>query len=152
MNFFHAWNVKNHQTGRFRFISRTLKEDYTTMLWFAEGVTNYYGDIVMQRSGIRTREEYYEHLMLRLRQILLTPGRKVSSLEKASFDSWYRHYQFNANTAFNVSVSYYKKGELVTLMLDLYMRHLTKNNYCFDDVMRQLYTIGVKEKRGVSTL
>lgn len=147
--FFHAWNVKTIKPSDFNHYSY-LTEDYTKMLWFAEGLTNYYGDLLMQRSGIWTRDEYFQHLTLRLKQILEIPGRKLSSLEKASYDSWYRHGQPNPNTL-NISVSYYKKGELVGLMLDLFIRHLSENNHSLDDVMRELYTAARKTNRGINT-
>ncbi|OGL47308.1 MAG: hypothetical protein A2161_22625, partial [Candidatus Schekmanbacteria bacterium RBG_13_48_7] len=147
--FFHAWNVKAIRPGEFDHYDY-LNEDYTTLLWLSEGITNYYGDLILRREGLWTREGYFKHITTRIKEVLSTPGRKRSSLEKASFETWTRHYQPNENTQ-NVTVSYYRKGELIGLMLDLEIRRITGNKRSLDDVMRKLYLIWEKEKRGITS-
>ena len=115
------------------------KENYTHLLWAMEGTTDYYTPLLLRRAGIdlaprsissgsrRTSGEYRE-----------IPGRLVTSLEEASFDSWIDLYQRYENTD-NQSVSYYLKGGLVSLCLDLEIRHRTENRSSLDDVMRSLW-------------
>ena len=105
---FHAWNVKRLrpvELGPFDY----ERENYTRSLWVAEGVTSYFDDLIVFRSGLSTRDEYLAALSKGIHRIQTTPGRRVRTLEEASFDAWIKLYQPNPNTD-NSSISYYTKG------------------------------------------
>jgi predicted metalloprotease with PDZ domain len=135
--FFHLWNVKRIRPdalGPFDY----SKENYTRMLWVAEGITEYYGHLLVCRAGLSSDEGYLDHLAQQIQDFQQTPGRNVMSAEEASFDSWIKFYRPDENYV-NSQISYYDKGELLGLLLDLDMRRRTNNAKSLDDVMRYLY-------------
>jgi predicted metalloprotease with PDZ domain len=136
--FFHLWNVKRIRPDALGPFDYT-KENYTRMLWVAEGITEYYGHLLVRRAGLISDEGYLDHLAQQIQDFQETPGRNVMSAEEASFDSWIKFYRPDEN-AVNSQISYYDKGELLGLLLDLDIRRRTNNAKSLDDVMRYLYT------------
>src|SRR6266550_3062774 len=135
--FFHLWNVKRIRPDALGPFDYT-KENYTRLLWVAEGITEYYGNLIVRRAGLISNQVYLQHLAQQIQDFQETPGRKVMSAEDASFDSWIKFYRPDENTV-NSQISYYDKGELLGLLLDLDIRRRTNNAKSLDDVMRYLY-------------
>lgn len=134
--FFHLWNVK-----RIRPQSLT-PYDYehpmwTRSLWFAEGVTSTYGAYTLLRSGLWTPEQYYEHLGQMITELQARPARLWQSVEESSLDTWFDRYPFYNGP--ERSISYYNKGELDGILLDILIRNATGDRKSLDDVMRYLY-------------
>jgi predicted metalloprotease with PDZ domain len=118
--YFHTWNVKRLKPKEFAPYDYT-RENHTQMLWFFEGFTSYYDDLILLRSGLLKPADYLKLLNKPINQVLATPGRLQQSVAQASFDAWTRYYRPDENTA-NSTVSYYTKGSLVALCLDLSLR------------------------------
>jgi len=136
--FFHLWNVKRiHPTALGPFDYQ--REAYTRSLWVMEGVTSYYDRYLLVRAGLQKPDKYLEKLAEELGKILSIPGRKRQSLEESSFDAWIKLYRPDENTV-NSTISYYLKGGVVTLLLDLEIRVRTGGKRSMDDVMRLLWT------------
>jgi predicted metalloprotease with PDZ domain len=135
--FFHLWNVKRiHPAALGPFDYQ--REAYTRCLWVMEGITSYYDRYLLVRAGLKTPKAYLEKLAEELGKIEQTPGRQKQSLEQASFDAWIKFYRPDENSP-NSSISYYLKGGIVALLLDLEIRHQTKGARSLDDVMRLFY-------------
>lgn len=135
--YFHLWNVKRLRPkglGPFDYD----KEVYTDMLWFSEGFTSYYDDLMACRSGFYTKDEYYEILGKAIAQVENQPGAKLNSVSESSFTAWIKTYLSNENTA-NTQVSYYSKGMLIGWLTDLTIRETTKGKKSLDDVMKAMY-------------
>jgi predicted metalloprotease with PDZ domain len=147
--YFHAWNVKRIKPAAFAPYDLD-RESYTTLLWAFEGVTSYYDDLALVRCGLIGRKDYLELLGRAITAHLRTPGRTKQTLVEASFDAWIKYYRQDENSP-NVAVSYYVKGSLVALCLDLLIRERTVGRKSLDDVMRALWRrhgrtgIGVEE-------
>ena len=135
--FFHLWNVKRIRPDALGPFDYT-KENYTRLLWVAEGITEYYAQIMVRRAGLNSDQTYLNHLAQQIQDFQETPGRKVMSAEEASFDAWVKYYRPDEN-AVNSQISYYDKGELLGFLLDLDLRRRTNNAKSLDDVMRYLY-------------
>jgi predicted metalloprotease with PDZ domain len=135
--FFHLWNVKRIRPDALGPFDYT-KENYTRNLWVAEGITDYYGNLMLRRAGLISDREYLDGLAQRIQNFQNTPGRLEMSAEDASFNSWIKEYRPDENSV-NSQISYYSKGELLGLLLDLDIRRRTKNAKSLDDVMRYLY-------------
>ncbi|MBI1853961.1 MAG: M61 family metallopeptidase [Planctomycetes bacterium] len=134
--FFHTWNVKRirpEPLGRFDY----GRENYTTLLWMAEGFTTYYQEVILRRAGLQSADDMLAALAKSVRIVLEHPGASVQSLEEASTDAWIKHYRPNEN-AKNSRVSYYVKGSVVAMLLDLELRARTAGKKSLDDVMRAL--------------
>ena len=133
--YFHTWNVK-----RLRPIELASydyeQENYTELLWFFEGFTSYYDDLILRRAGLVDNAEYLKLLNKTINQVLQTPGRHVQSVAEASYDAWVKYYRQDENTP-NATVSYYTKGSLVALCLDLSLRR--EGITTLDHVMRALF-------------
>jgi len=135
--FFHLWNVKRIRPdvlGPFDY----TKENYTRLLWVAEGITSYYGNLMVRRAGLNSERGYLDALAKGIQDFQDTPGRLEMSAEEASFNSWIKEYRPDENSV-NSAISYYDKGELLGLLLDLEIRRRTNNAKSLDDVMRTLY-------------
>jgi predicted metalloprotease with PDZ domain len=143
--FFHLWNVKRIRPDALGPFDYT-KENYTRSLWVAEGITEYYGNLMGRRAGLISDQTYLEQLAKSIQDFQETPGRQVMTAEEASFDSWIKFYRPDENSI-NSQISYYDKGELLGLLLDLDIRRRTHNAKSLDDVMRYLYTDFYKEGR-----
>jgi len=135
--YFHAWNVKRLRPDAFAHLDYG-QENYTELLWFFEGFTSYYDDLFLQRSGLIDEARYLKLLSTTLSAVLAAPGRKRQSLAQASFDAWVRYYRQDENTP-NSTVSYYAKGALLGLALDLALRSEGAPQASLDAVMRLLW-------------
>ncbi len=133
--YFHTWNVKRLRPAEFKRYDYE-RENHTELLWFFEGFTSYYDDLLLRRAGLIAPAEYLTLLGKTANQVLQTPGRQVQSVAQASFDAWIKYYRINENTP-NATVSYYTKGALVALCLDLTLR--AQGRATLDDVMRALW-------------
>ncbi|MEO8484849.1 MAG: peptidase M61 [Betaproteobacteria bacterium] len=134
--YFHSWNVKRIKPAAFVPFDLT-REAYTRQLWAFEGITSYYDDLALLRSGVIGAESWLELVGRTATTVLRTPGRAVQSVAAASFDAWIKHYRPDANTP-NASVSYYAKGALVALALDLTLRN---HGSSLDALMRELWRL-----------
>ncbi|MGA0610349.1 M61 family metallopeptidase [Caldimonas sp. KR1-144] len=134
--YFHTWNVKRLKPRPFTAYDYT-RENYTRLLWFFEGFTSYYDDLVLVRAGLIDRTRYLRLVAKTLNQVLGTPGRQLQSVAQASFDAWGKYYRPDENTV-NATVSYYTKGALVGLCLDLALRR-DGRGATLDAVMRALW-------------
>jgi predicted metalloprotease with PDZ domain len=147
--YFHTWNVKRIKPAAFTPYDLD-REAYTTLLWAFEGITSYYDDLALVRCGLIDRKEYLELLGRAITGYLRAPGRARQTLAEASFDAWIKYYRPDENSP-NVAVSYYGKGSLVALCLDLLIREKTRGRKSLDDVMRALWRhhgqtgVGVEE-------
>lgn len=135
--YFHAWNVKRIRPdalGPFDYEN----ENYTRLLWVAEGGTAYYEGVLLRRAGLITDKEYLSTKASAIQQLQERPGRFETSLEDASFDAWIKYYRPDEN-AVNNQISYYDKGEIVNMLLDVRIRKDSAGTKSLDDVMRYLY-------------
>jgi predicted metalloprotease with PDZ domain len=136
--YFHLWNVKRirpRALGPFDY----TREAYTRALWIMEGITSYYDRYTLRRAGLQPVKRYLEKLAQEWGKLLATPGRSKQSLEESSFDAWIKLYRPDENSV-NSTVSYYLKGGLVTLCLDLEIRRRTGGQRSMDDVLRRLWS------------
>ena len=133
--YFHTWNVKHLRPAEFIQYDYGA-ENYTQLLWFFEGFTSYYDDLLLRRAGLIDDAMFVKLLNKTINQVLQAPGREVQSLAQASFDSWVKYYRQDENTA-NATISYYTKGALVALCFDLTLR--AEGRTTLDDVMRALW-------------
>lgn len=136
--YFHAWNVKRLKPRAFVPFDYA-GENYTRLLWAFEGITSYYDNLLVRRAGRMSGARYLCRLGEAFSVLLATPGRMVQTLEEASLTAWVKYYRQDENTP-NSAVSYYLKGELVALCLDLETRRATADAKSLDDVMRLLWT------------
>ncbi len=136
--YFHTWNVKRLKPREFEPYDYT-QENYTDLLWFFEGFTSYYDDLLMLRAGLIDEARYLGLLGKAVSGVLSMPGRKVQSVAQSSFDAWVKYYRADENTP-NATVSYYAKGSLVALALDLTLRCAGTGS--LDQVMRLLWQRG----------
>ncbi|OSZ73248.1 M61 family metallopeptidase [Hydrogenophaga sp. IBVHS1] len=133
--YFHTWNVKRLRPAEFaRYDYNT--ENHTELLWFFEGFTSYYDDLMLRRAGLIDEACYLQLVAKTLNQVRQTPGRLVQTVAQASFDAWVKYYRVGENTP-NATVSYYTKGALVALCLDLTLR--AEGHTSLDGVMRELW-------------
>src|SRR5581483_4613820 len=135
--YFHTWNVKRIRPAAFSPYDLN-RESYTTLLWAFEGITSYYDDLLLVRSGLITRDAYLELLGKAVTSVLRAPGRLKQTVEESSFDAWIKYYRQDENAP-NAMVSYYVKGGLVALCLDLLIRSETQGRRSLDRVMRALW-------------
>ena len=133
--YFHTWNVKRLRPAEFA-PYRYDRENYTELLWFFEGFTSYYDDLVLRRAGLLDNAGYLRLLNKTINQVLQAPGRLVQSVAEASFDAWVKYYRQDDNTP-NATISYYTKGALVALCFDLTLR--AEGHTTLDDVMRGVW-------------
>jgi predicted metalloprotease with PDZ domain len=134
--YFHTWNVKRLRPAEFSTYDYN-QENYTSLLWFFEGFTSYYDDLLLLRAGRIDERTYLELLGKTLKQVQQTPGRLVQTVAQASFDAWVKYYRQDENTP-NATVSYYTKGALVALCLDLTLRQ--EGLSTLDAVMTMLWS------------
>ena len=134
--YFHTWNVKRLRPAEFARYNYDA-ENYTQLLWFFEGFTSYYDDLLLCRAGLIDNAAYLKLLNKTINQVMQTPGRLLQSVAQSSFDAWVKYYRQDENTP-NATVSYYTKGALVALCLDLTLR--LEGRSTLDDVMRALWT------------
>jgi len=143
--FFHLWNVKRIRPDALGPFDYT-QENYTKVLWVAEGITDYYADLVLRRAGLISESEYLTAIARSIQNMQNTPGRLEQSVEESSFDAWVKYYRQDENSV-NSQVSYYDKGALLGLLLDLEIRKRSGGAKSLDDVMRYLYAEFYKKNR-----
>ena len=143
--FFHLWNVKRIRPDALGPFDYT-KENYTKLLWVAEGITDYYADLTLRRAGLIADADFLSATARAIQQLQNTPGRLVQSVEESSFDTWVKFYRPDENTI-NSQVSYYDKGAILGLLLDLEIRKRSNGAKSLDDVLRSLYTQFFKQNR-----
>lgn len=142
---FHLWNVKRLRPivlGPFDYET----ENYTTNLWIAEGFTAYYQNIILRHAGIVTTEAFLGDMAGDINTVENTPGTKVQPLAESSFDAWIKSYRPNENSV-NTGISYYDKGAVVGMLLDLEIINSTNGKSCLDDVMKYMYDTYYKGKK-----
>lgn len=135
--YFHLWNVKRIRPdalGPFDYEN----ENYTRLLWVAEGTTSYYEGVLLQRAGISTPQEILDTKASIIGALQNRPGRFETSLEESSLDAWIKYYRQDQNSI-NNQISYYDKGEIVSMLLDLTIRQRSGGNRSLDDVLKALY-------------
>ena len=143
--FFHLWNVKRIRPDALGPFDYT-KENYTKLLWVAEGITDYYARLVLRRAGLVTDKEFLRENAAAIQELQKLPGRHVQSAEESSFDAWIKYYRQDENSI-NSQVSYYDKGAILGLLLDLEIRKHSNGARSLDDVMRYLYVEFFKKGR-----
>lgn len=142
--YFHLWNVKRIRPivlGPFDYEN----ENYTTMLWVAEGFTSYYQDDIIRRAGITSEEEYFKIIASEINSIENQPGQRVQSVSESSMDAWIKFYRPNENSA-NSTISYYSKGGVIAMLLNIEILSNTKGEKSLDDVFKYLWKVYYKEK------
>ncbi len=135
--YFHTWNVKRIKPAAFTPYDLE-RENYTTLLWAFEGFTSYYDDLMLVRAGLMSRSTYLDTIGRNITSLLRVAGRKKQTVAESSFDAWIKYYRSDENTP-NAGVSYYLKGSLIALSLDLLIRAQTGGRRSLDDVMRALW-------------
>ena len=132
--YFHNWNVKRLrpvELGPFDYEN----ENYVKTLWVAEGFTDYYADVLPKRAGLVSRDEFLDGLSDQIEQVQTIPGRLVTPVNMASFDTWIKQYRPDENTA-NMSVNYYPKGAVIAFLLDARIRNATSGARSLDTGMQ----------------
>jgi predicted metalloprotease with PDZ domain len=142
---FHLWNVKRLRPvalGPFDYEN----ENYTTNLWIAEGFTAYYDNLSVRRAQLIPVENYLRQVAADFNIVSNTPGTKIQPLAQASFDAWIKSYRPDENTI-NTSISYYNKGSIIALLMDLEIINATQGRQSLNDVMRYMYNEYYKVKK-----
>jgi len=145
--YFHAWLVKRIKPEVFMPYP-LWQETYTDLLWVFEGFTAYYDDLLLLRSGLLPWDRYLALMSRQLTQYFLTPGRLKQSLSDSSFDAWIKFYQPNENSL-NTGVSYYQKGSLLALCLDVAIRRESADTLSLDDLLRLMWKKEGMQKEGL---
>ncbi|MBS0289140.1 MAG: M61 family metallopeptidase [Proteobacteria bacterium] len=149
--YLHAWHVKRIKPAAFMPYNLNQK-NYTEQLWAFEGITSYYDELALLKAKLISFEQYLDLLAIAITRLLRNPGRTKQTLLQASFDAWIKFYQPNENSV-NALVSYYLKGSLLALLIDLNLIAQTSGENRLDNVMRKLWheygkkNIGVPEGR-----
>ena len=146
--YFHAWLVKRIEAKAFQ-PYRLNERNHTRLLWLFEGFTSYYDDLQLIRSGCINMERYLELVANNWNGVLRNPGRTKQSVADSSFDAWTKYYQMDESTP-NAVVSYYAKGSLIALGLDLLIRQYSSHQQSLDDVMRYLWKEHGKTAVGIN--
>ena len=141
--YFHAWHVKKIKPASFQSIDLN-QENYTQQLWIFEGITSYYDDLLLLRSGCISQKDYLSLVAQNISRVWRSNGRFKQSIADASFDTWIKAYRPDENTP-NATISYYAKGAMVALALDLKLR--LESNISLDHIMKYLWNeYGLKNK------
>jgi len=135
--YFHSWNVKRIKPALFAPYALD-RETHTELLWIFEGFTSYYDDLFLVRTGLITETQYLEEVAGNIDHVLNGFGHTRQSVAESSFDAWTKYYRTDENTP-NAVVSYYKKGALIALCLDLFIRRASSGKASLDDVMHLLW-------------
>ncbi len=147
--YFHTWNIKRIKPAEF--IPYQLQsESYTELLWAFEGITSYYDELGLVRSGTIDEQTYLELLGKNITRVMRGSGRRKQTLLESSYDAWTKFYKQDENAP-NAIVSYYVKGALFAMCLDLKIRSVTDNNASLDDVMRELWRMYGKKGIGIKS-
>ena len=149
--YFHTWLVKRIQPSEFAGPEGfdLQRENPTELLWLFEGFTSYYDDLVLLRAGLISDADYLACLSKTIANVYGVPGRFRQTVAEASFDAWIKFYKPDENTP-NSTVSYYAKGALIALALDLTLRAASQGKCALDDVMRRLWVEHGQTGQGVT--
>ena len=145
--YFHAWNVKSIKPAAFAPYDLD-RENYTEQLWAFEGITSYYDDLFLARSRTIAPEAYLRLLAQSITRVQQTKGRLKQSLAESSFTAWNKFYKQDENSP-NAIVSYYQKGALAALCLDLAIRSKSSGRHTLDSVMQQHYRDWLDTRQGI---
>lgn len=145
--YFHAWNVKRLRPADFDTLDLQAPNP-TELLWFFEGFTSYYDDLALVRCGLIDPQRYLDVLARTVNQVANTPGAEIQSVAQASYDAWTKYYRPDENSP-NTTVSYYTKGALVALTLDLTMRASSQGKTTLDGALRRLWRLFGKRGKGI---
>jgi predicted metalloprotease with PDZ domain len=145
--YFHTWNVKRIKPAAFTPYDLD-RENFTELLWAFEGITSYYDDLALVRCGLIREKDYLELIGRSATALLRNPGRSKQTVAESSWDAWIKYYRQDENSP-NAVVSYYGKGSLIALCLDLLIRDRTRGGKSLDDVMRALWARYGKTGAGV---
>lgn len=144
--FFHTWHVKRIKPNVM--VKPDLsKESYTNQLWIYEGFTSFYDDVTLARVGTIPPQKYLDIVAQNISRLLQNAGRFKQSAAESSFDAWTKFYKQDASATNNI-VSYYTKGGIIALGLDLLLREQSGDTVCLDDVMRVLWQQYGKDESG----
>ena len=135
--FFHTWHVKRIKPQELYAVVLD-KEQYTEQLWIYEGFTSYYDDFSLLRCALITQQQYLKIVGQNLTRLIRNKGRFKQTITESSFDAWTKFYKQDESAVNNI-VSYYNKGAILAMCLDLLIRHQSNGNYSLDDVMRYLW-------------
>ncbi len=135
--YFHTWNVKRIKPQAFAPYDLS-RPNLTSLLWIFEGFTSYYDDLMLLRAGVVDEPDYLRLLSKTITSVHRGPGRHRQTVADSSFDAWNRYYRQDESSVNNI-VSYYTKGSLVALALDLSIRNATGNRKSLDNVMRLMW-------------
>lgn len=147
--YFHLWNIKRIYPKGVEIFDYD-NENYLDELWVAEGITSYYDELILQRTAIKDKDTYLDVIKSEINTLEGRPGRLHLSVAEASYDAWIRHYRPNEHSK-NSSISYYNKGHLLGLLLDLKIINATSGQAGLDDVMRSLYRDFALKQRGYTS-
>ena len=145
--YFHAWNVKSIKPAAFAPYDLD-RENYTEQLWAFEGITSFYDDLFLARSRTIAPEAYLRLLAQSITRVQQTKGRLKQSLAESSFTAWNKFYKQDENSP-NAIVSYYQKGALAALCLDLAIRSKSSGQHTLDSVMQQHYRDWLDTRQGI---
>ncbi|MDX1352110.1 MAG: PDZ domain-containing protein [Thiomicrorhabdus sp.] len=145
--YFHTWNVKRIQPKVYQ-ESDLQTPVYTNQLWWFEGVTSYYDALILQRAGLIDHKTYLDILAKQMTRVYRMPGRFKQSVAESSWLTWTKFYQQDENAP-NAIISYYTKGSLIALALDLTIRKETQNQKSLDDVLLYLWQHFGKTNTGI---
>ena len=146
--YFHTWNIKRIKPTQFMPYDLTA-ETYTQQLWAFEGITSYYDELALVRSKVISKESYLELLGQTITRVLRGKGRLKQSIAESSFEAWTKFYKQDESAPNNI-VSYYAKGALLALCLDLTIRQETNGNKKLDDIMHHLWINYGKKSIGLA--
>ncbi len=135
--YFHLWNVKRlrpEALGPFDY----SKENYTRMLWVSEGFTAFYDDWIIQRVGLNSATNYLDLIASNISSLENSAGNNAQAVSESSFDAWIKYYRNNENSV-NSTISYYDKGALIALLINLEIINQSKGAKNLDDLMKYLY-------------
>jgi predicted metalloprotease with PDZ domain len=135
--FFHTWNVRRLRPAALMHYDYEA-EQFVEELWIAEGITSYFDDLALVRTGLCTRDEYLSRLTKIVQSVQAAPGRLVQDLRNASWDAWTKHYRPDENSG-NSRISYYLKGAVVAWLLDVRLQQISQSELGLADVMRLLW-------------
>ena len=146
--YFHTWNVKRMKPATFEPYQLDA-ESYTRLLWFFEGITSYYDDLFLVRTGLIDQARYLDLIAKTATRVRRGAGRLTQSVTDSSFDAWHKFYKQDENAP-NAIVSYYAKGALVALCLDAELRHRSANKITLDELMKQLWSSWLSNRAGLA--
>ncbi len=135
--FFHAWNIRRLRPKPLVHYDYE-NEVYTSSLWIAEGITTYYQDLLVARAGLITQSDLIRHVSSQISSLQRTDGRTVQSLGDSSYDAWIKFYRPSEN-ARETQISYYTKGAVVGLLLDVEIRRASAGEKCLDDALKIMF-------------